>query len=91
MQVKVKYSNLILRFVTADFPAVRTVELAILGEAKGVIRLAQGAILNARAAVLGLVADQTPKLLVGHSETPHFQNGNTYHSIVPPSTDKIKP
>lgn len=64
--VLIALSNLILGFVAANFPAVCAVKLTILGEAKRVIRLAQGAILNARAATLGLIANQTAEFLVGH-------------------------
>jgi hypothetical protein len=48
-------SNLVLGLVVACLPAVWTVILAVFGKAKPVIRLAQRAILNARAQLLGLV------------------------------------
>jgi hypothetical protein len=64
---------LILSFVTACLPAGTTVELAVLGEANLVIRLAHGAILNAGAAFLGLVANQAPKFFIGHSERLTFR------------------
>jgi hypothetical protein len=66
-------SKLVLGFVAACVAAVSTVELAVLGEANPVIRLAQGAILNARAAFLGLIANQATKFFEGHRERLTFR------------------
>ncbi len=66
-------SNLVLRFVIACLPAICTVKLAVLGEADTVVRFAQSAILHARAAVFGLVANQATKYLRGHSERLTFR------------------
>ncbi len=70
--VPVTPSKIVLGLVAAGLPAIRSVELAVLGEANPVIGLAQGAILNARAAVLRLVADDATKFFVGHSERLTF-------------------
>jgi hypothetical protein len=66
-------SKIVLGFVTACLPAGSTVELAVLGEANRKIRLAQGAILDASAAGLGLVANQATKFFVGHCERLTFR------------------
>jgi hypothetical protein len=72
ISVHVTLSKIVLGFVATGLPAISTVELAVLGEAKAVIRLAQGAILNARAALLRLVADNATKFFVGHRERLTF-------------------
>jgi hypothetical protein len=71
--VHVTPSNLVLRFVVACLPAVNTVILAVLGEAKREIRLAQGAILYAGAAFLGLVANCAKKFFLGHCQRLTFR------------------
>jgi hypothetical protein len=81
-------SRLILGLVIACFPAVCTVELAVFGEANPVIGAAQGAVLDARATILGLVANQAKKDFVGHGECLAFRNN--LPRIVPSSKDKIK-
>ena len=90
MLAHISPSNLVLGLVIARLPAVSAVKLAVLGEANPVIRLAQRAILDARAQLFGLIANQAMKLLVCHSQVPHFQNRNSDASIVPPCADKIK-
>jgi hypothetical protein len=59
---------LVLRLVIAGFAAVGTVVLAVLGKSQSVIRLAQGAVLDASAASFGLIANQAAEFFVGHTE-----------------------
>jgi hypothetical protein len=47
--------------------------LAVLGEAKREIRLAQSAILNARAAFFGLITNGAKKFFLGHCQRLSFR------------------
>jgi hypothetical protein len=66
-------SKIVLGFVAACLPAVSTVELAVLGEANPVICLAQRAILDARAQLFRLIANQALEFFVRHNQRLTFR------------------
>jgi hypothetical protein len=65
-------SKIVLGLVPARLAAIRAIELAVFGEANPVIRLAQGAILDARAAGFRLIANQALEFFVGHNQRLTF-------------------
>jgi hypothetical protein len=83
-------SNFFLGFVTTCFPAVRTVVLAVLGEAHPIIRLAEGAILDAITAILEPAAYSALEFLVTHGSRLTFRIGFLV-AILTPRANKIKP
>jgi hypothetical protein len=83
-------SSLFLGFVATCFPAVSAVVLAVFGEAYAIIRLAEGAILDAIAAILESAANSALEFLVPHGSRLTFRIGFLV-AILTPGADKIKP
>jgi hypothetical protein len=57
---------LVLSLVITDFAAIGAVVLAVLGQANAKIRMAQGAVFRADAAIFRLIANNTAELFLGH-------------------------
>jgi MFS family permease len=83
-------SSLFLGFVAACFPAVSAVVLAVFSEAHPIIRLANGAILDAIAAILESAAYSALEFLVTHGWRLSFRTGFLV-AILTPGANKIKP
>jgi hypothetical protein len=81
---------LFLGLVLAGFPAVSAIILPILSKSDGVVRLTQSTVLDARAFVLQVIADEASKFF-GHSEHHAFElRSPLVFPIVAPGAGKIK-